>query len=114
MVNCCINPACTAEFRLLRTGDVYAVERPGAGPEFVWLCSVCAPDYELYLGPGGAVSARRRSAAEDSASSPQGAVIRLVERGASGAPLHRPAVADAHPVSGQSGDRGSYARSASL
>jgi hypothetical protein len=28
MVNCCVNSACGAEHKLLRIGDVYAVEAP--------------------------------------------------------------------------------------
>jgi hypothetical protein len=49
MVDCCANPACRAEFKLLTTGDLYALERRCADTEFFWLCSACFARYELQL-----------------------------------------------------------------
>ena len=61
MVSCCVNPACRAEFKLLNTGDLYALERRSADTEFFWLCFACA----LVVAPGldamGGVSVRTRS-----------------------------------------------------
>ena len=42
MVNQCVNPSCHAEFKLLNTGYVYALESRLTATEFFWLCSDCA------------------------------------------------------------------------
>jgi len=61
MVNCCVNPVCRAEFKLLNTGDLYAYERPTADTEFFWVCSACGPEVNLHLDARGGVSVRPRS-----------------------------------------------------
>lgn len=61
MVRCCINSACHAEFTVLSGGAVYAYERPSADTEFFWLCSACAPKFELYLDSKGCVLVRERN-----------------------------------------------------
>jgi len=53
MVDCCANPACRAEFRLLNSGDLYALERRSQDTEFFWLCSACFAHYELQLDSHG-------------------------------------------------------------
>jgi len=59
MVNCCVNPACHTEFKLLSCGDLYALERRFSA-EFFWLCSACASRFDLYLDGMGCVSVRPR------------------------------------------------------
>jgi len=61
MVNCCVNPACRTELRLLSSGDLYAVERPHAQPEYFWLCSPCASRNVAWLDSAGRISVRPRS-----------------------------------------------------
>ena len=61
MVSCCVNPACRTEFKLLNTGDLYALERRSADTEFFWLCSACVPVVALGLDAMGGVSVRPRS-----------------------------------------------------
>ena len=61
MVSCCVNPACRTEFKLLNTGDLYALERRSADTEFFWLCSACALVVALGLDARGGVSVRPRS-----------------------------------------------------
>jgi hypothetical protein len=61
MVSCCVNPACRMKFKLLNTGDLYALERRSADTEFFWLCSACALVVEMSLDEMGGVSVRARS-----------------------------------------------------
>jgi hypothetical protein len=105
MVNCCVNPDCIAEHKLLRIGDVYAVERVGAKPKFVWLCSTCAAGFAVSLGPNGSAAVKRRNGAKETTKPPSGVSLRLVERGVRGIPLQRPETAGVHPVNQHSGDR---------
>jgi hypothetical protein len=114
MVNPCINPACQAEFRLLRVGDVYAVERPNAKTELVWICSVCASDFELAFDPAGVLSVSRRTGRKESLPvSPHG-TFRCVEQGVGGIALHRSAARSDNPAAVPSGDWGSHAHGANL
>ena len=53
MVNCCINPVCRTEFRLLSSGDLYAIEIPSAETEFLWMCAGCASRFNLSLDSAG-------------------------------------------------------------
>jgi hypothetical protein len=53
MVNCCINPVCRTEFRLLSSGDLYAIESPPAEAEFLWMCADCASCFNLSLDSAG-------------------------------------------------------------
>lgn len=61
MVDRCLNPHCRVEFKVLSSGDLYAYERRWADTEFFWLCSTCAPRYDLRLDPDGRVRIQARS-----------------------------------------------------
>jgi hypothetical protein len=60
MLNCCVNPVCRAEFRLLGSGDFYALERRAANTEYFWLCPDCATRFELHIDGLGCVSPKIR------------------------------------------------------
>jgi hypothetical protein len=60
MVDCCVNPECRADFRQFNSGDLYALERRAANTEFFWLCSECAPQFDLLLDVAGRLSFRPR------------------------------------------------------
>jgi hypothetical protein len=60
MVNNCANPVCRAAFKLLDSGDFYALERQAANTEFFWLCPECASRYELHLNASGSIVPRLR------------------------------------------------------
>jgi hypothetical protein len=60
MVNNCVNPICRTAFRLLESGDLYALERQTANTEFFWLCPECASRFELHLNAWGGVVMRFR------------------------------------------------------
>lgn len=60
MVHSCVNPVCRAAFKLLGSGDFYALERRTANTEFFWLCPECASRFELHLDAMGCVSPRVR------------------------------------------------------
>jgi hypothetical protein len=114
MVNCCVNPACPAEHKLLRTGDVYAIETLHAGTKYVWICSTCAGDFEVCLDPTGSALVRRRSdPVQPPQASPQ-VSLRLVEHGARGVPLQHTAPASTFPGKDHSGDRGEHAHGAHI
>jgi hypothetical protein len=68
MIQHCVNPACGKEFKLFNTGKLYAHERRAANTEFFWLCSTCAPQFDLRLDQ------RRNSEVS----------VALIPRGASG------------------------------
>jgi hypothetical protein len=53
MVNCCINPVCRTELQLLTGGDLYAIEKPPAEAEFLWMCAGCASRFNLSLDSAG-------------------------------------------------------------
>ena len=61
MVECCVNPACRTEFKLLSNGDLYAFERQSTNTEFFWICSSCASQFDLCLDASGLVSLRPRA-----------------------------------------------------
>src|SRR5664279_1585918 len=105
MVNCCVNPDCTAEHKLLRIGDVYAIERPGAKTEYVWMCSTCACSFDVSLDPMGVAGLSRRTD-KPQPPPPAGFSFCLVEQGARGIPLQRTGSSSAQPVIEHSGDRG--------
>jgi hypothetical protein len=88
VVNCCVNPACSEEFRLLNAGDLYAHERRSTNTEFFWLCSTCASRLDLYLDPAGSVSIRERSAGHGAQPPNPDTHLRLVSR--STKPIPRP------------------------
>jgi hypothetical protein len=60
MVDCCANPGCHADFRLFNSGDLYALERRSTNTEFFWLCSECAPQFDLLLDIAGRLTFRSR------------------------------------------------------
>jgi len=60
MVNNCANPVCRTAFRLLESGDLYALERQNENTEFFWLCPECASRFELHLNAWGGVVMRLR------------------------------------------------------
>jgi hypothetical protein len=53
MIDRCAKPGCGADFRLFNSGDVYALERRSESTEFFWLCSECAPQFDLLLNADG-------------------------------------------------------------
>jgi hypothetical protein len=53
MVNCCANPACCVEFKLLNGGSLYALERRTVDTEFFWLCPACSSTFDLRLDAKG-------------------------------------------------------------
>lgn len=73
MVATCANSNCTATFRYLREGRLFAVQpsvssRPGAdlspatrGPRFFWLCESCSRAMTIAVGPNAAVRVVRKS-----------------------------------------------------
>src|SRR5579863_3730884 len=78
MVNVCVNPACGTEFRLLNTGDLYAIEKPSAQTEFFWICAECASRFSLYLDPEGVPVLRSRGDPEQTHPPRLQARLRLV------------------------------------
>jgi hypothetical protein len=77
MVNRCANPVCRTEFRLLNSGDLYAIEEPNGTTEFVWICSNCASRFSLYLDPAGIVSLEPRGGRQQAHSPQLKASLRL-------------------------------------
>jgi hypothetical protein len=86
MVNCCVNPACSEEFRLLNAGNLYAHERRSSSTEFFWLCSTCASRFDVYLDAAGSVKVRERSAGHGAQPPNADAHLRLVSRSAKPTP----------------------------
>jgi hypothetical protein len=80
MVQCCVNPACREEFKLLSAGDLYAHERRSADTEFFWLCAACAGKFDLYLDPAGRVMVRAWSAGNRAVPPHPEGDLRLVSR----------------------------------
>jgi hypothetical protein len=60
MVNNCANPVCRAAFKLLDSGDLYALERQTSNTEFYWLCPECASRFELDLNTWSGILLRHR------------------------------------------------------
>ena len=66
MVKNCANPVCRTAFRLLESGDLYALEQKTADTQFFWLCPVCASRFVLHLNAwGGVVLSLRGEREED-------------------------------------------------
>jgi hypothetical protein len=78
MLNCCANPVCRAEFKLLGSGDFYALERRVASAEYFWLCPDCAMRFELHIDGMGCVSPKIRGQREHGKSPLLDANLRLV------------------------------------
>lgn len=70
MINCCVNPSCGIECKLLDRGDLYAIERPNTEKEFFWLCSECAARLRPSLDSTGAFVLQPRTQSDQPASSP--------------------------------------------
>ena len=49
MINCCVNPDCSTEFKVFNAGNLYALETRSANTEFFWLCPACEPMVDLCL-----------------------------------------------------------------
>jgi hypothetical protein len=101
MVNRCMNPACPTEFRLLTSGNLYAVDRPRMNMEFLWLCCACAAQLTPHLDAAGAVALRRAQAtptAEAPLSSDLCASLRLVANGSQRLPWRHSVPASTHPA----------------
>jgi hypothetical protein len=66
MVNKCANPVCRTAFRLLESGDLYALEQKTVDTQFFWLCPACASRFVLHLNAwGGVVLSLRGEQEED-------------------------------------------------
>jgi len=89
MVNCCVNPACHEEFKLLNAGDLYAHERRSTGTEFFWLCARCAASLDLYLDPAGSVAVRPQNATNRAQPPHPDGDLRLVSQSRKPAPRPR-------------------------
>jgi hypothetical protein len=83
MVDCCANPTCRAEFKMLHSGDLYALERRAADTEFFWLCSECAPQLDLVLNVEGHLSFRPQCDARHARPVDPNITLRLISRAAS-------------------------------
>jgi hypothetical protein len=114
MVNCCINPACRIEFRLLNSGDLYAIERPSAETEFFWICADCASRFSLVLDPAGTVSLRPRGKNEQGYPPQLQARLRLVAHARRHMPWRNAVPAGAGLRVGKSGDWGAPIEAAYL
>jgi hypothetical protein len=86
VVDCCANPGCDADFRLFHSGDLYALERHTADTEFFWLCSECAPQYDLLLSAEGRVSFHPRSEGRRGRPANPDSTLRLVSSDTHGFP----------------------------
>ncbi len=113
MDNCCVNPACTAGHKLLRNGDVYAIERPGTKTECVWICSVCVSSFDVSLNSRGVALVKRRSI-RSQPPPPAGFRLSLLARGEQGVPLQPASSMSAFPAIEQSGERGKYEHRANV
>jgi hypothetical protein len=80
MVDCCANPACRGEFKMLHCGDLYALERRAIDTQFFWLYSECAPKLDLVLNAEGRLSFRPQSGARHTRPIDPNAILRLVSR----------------------------------
>jgi hypothetical protein len=94
MVDCCANPGCRADFRRFSSGDIYALERRSENTEFFWLCSECAPHYDLLLNADGRPSFRPRGEPREAhPANPEG-TLRLVSPAARRNPWRNAAPSD--------------------
>jgi hypothetical protein len=109
MVDCCVNPACGAEFKQLSGGDLYAIERRSADTEFFWLCSRCAAVFDVCLGAAGKVGLRRRGARGKARSPHPEGNLRLVTRGLRSLPPRDDTPASERPMIEGSGEWGCLA-----
>jgi len=111
MVDCCINPACRADFKLLSGGDLYALERRSADTEFFWLCSECASVFDLSLDALGRVGVRQRGDRGEYLRSPHPeGNLRLVTRAVRSLPWRDDTPASERPMMEDSGEWGGLVR----
>jgi hypothetical protein len=113
MVNCCVNPACTAEHKLLRIGDVYAIEGRGADAKYVWICSICAASFDVCLDPNGSVLVVPQSNRKHTLRAHSLTKLLLVGRGVRGVPLQQPVPASCNPAM-TSGERSEHGHRAHI
>lgn len=114
MVNQCMNPTCHTEFRLLNSGDLYAVDRPDGDTEFFWICARCAKNLELHLDRfGDVILVRKGSPLALTAPRPR-ASLRLVAQKTRRLPWRYAIPATARCQTVQTGNWGSYSHVANL
>jgi hypothetical protein len=114
MINQCVNPACRIEFRLFNSGDLYAIDRPHGYPEYFWVCSTCASQFNVSVDPMGFVSLRPRSERDQEHSADPHVILRLVAHAARHMPWRRSVPAGLHPAVQDSGNRGGPTHAAHL
>jgi hypothetical protein len=114
MVNCCANPACRTEFRLLDSGDLYAIERTSADTEFFWICSNCSSRFNLSLDSMGKVLLTPRGDREQPHTPQPQARLRLVARARRHMPWRHAVPAGVGPASENPGDWGTSTHGAHL
>jgi hypothetical protein len=86
VVDCCANPGCHADFRQFNSGDLYALERRSANTEFFWLCSECAPHFDLLLSAEGRLSFHTRINGRQTRPANPESTLRLVSSATHGFP----------------------------
>jgi len=109
MIDRCASPGCCADFRQFNSGDLYALERRSANTEFFWLCSECAPQFDLLLDSEGSLAFRPRSDhPHHRPANPEG-TLRLVSSSVHRMPWHNSAPSDEPRVAQNFHDRGGFA-----
>jgi hypothetical protein len=106
MIQRCANPDCATEFKLLNTGNLYAHERRAYNTEFFWLCSTCAPRFDLRLDPNGSVALGPRAMTGHCQPPHLNGSLRLVAGAAQlphRAPWHHATPAGETPIASSSG-----------
>jgi hypothetical protein len=114
MVNCCVNPACGTEFRLVHSGDLYAIDRPYTDTEFFWICSNCSSRFDLALDSMGRLLLRPREDSQPAYTPPFPARLRLVARARRHMPWRHAVPAGIGPMADNSGGWGSVLNGAHL
>ena len=114
MVNCCVNPACRTELRLLNSGDLYAIEKPSADTEFFWICTNCSSRFNLCLDSMGMISLQPRGESEPTHPPQIQARLRLVARARRHMPWRHAVPAGVGPMTNNSGNWGAPTHSAHL
>jgi hypothetical protein len=109
MVDCCASPGCRADFRQFNSGDLYALERRSENTEFFWLCSECAPRFDLLLDSEGRLTFQSRGdRSHHRPANPEG-TLRLISSSAHHVPWHHSAPSDEPRVAQNFHDRGGFA-----
>lgn len=110
MVDCCANPGCRADFRLLNSGALHALERRSADTEFFWLCSECTSQFNLQLDPDGGLSLRPLGERWQAHPANREGRLRLVSRAVHRVPWRQSVPAGEHPLEDNPGEWGGLAR----